>query len=142
MMDTVILVGMLHGRGYINLTGGHKRTMTWDNICIVRRVSTFWQRPCQGQGALSLPRCYYLGKVRPFALDYVGPLPTSIRGDEHILVAVEYFTKWPIIKAVAKADWDATAKYLSDCPKHPRNASKNNSDSLNWKRYPSQVVVS
>lgn len=47
-----------------------------------------------------------------FALDYVGPLPTSICGNEHILVAVEYFTKWPIVKAVAKADQDTTAKFM------------------------------
>lgn len=47
-----------------------------------------------------------------FALDYVGPLPISIRGNQHILVAVEYFTKWPIVKAVAKADQDTTARFL------------------------------
>jgi hypothetical protein len=53
-------------------------------------------------------------KGSPFRLDYVGPLPTSIRGNEHILVAVECFTEWPIVKAVAKADQDATAKFMDE----------------------------
>lgn len=47
-----------------------------------------------------------------FALDYVGPLPVSISGNKHILVAPEYFTKWPIVKALQKADQDTTAKSL------------------------------
>jgi hypothetical protein len=47
-----------------------------------------------------------------FALDYVGPLPTSIHGKQHILVAMEYYTKWPIVKAVEKADQESTAKFL------------------------------
>jgi hypothetical protein len=46
-----------------------------------------------------------------FALDYVGPLPTS-NGNQHMLVATEYFTKWPIVKAVQKADQETTARFL------------------------------
>ncbi|KAG0736676.1 hypothetical protein G6F23_010807 [Rhizopus arrhizus] len=39
-----------------------------------------------------------------FAVDYVGPFPTSYKGNKYIIVVVEYFTKWPIAKAVESAD--------------------------------------
>ncbi|KAG1528838.1 hypothetical protein G6F51_014246 [Rhizopus arrhizus] len=39
-----------------------------------------------------------------FGLDYVGPLPTSSSGNKYIIVAMEYYTKWPVARATKKAD--------------------------------------
>ena len=39
-----------------------------------------------------------------FGLDYVGPLPTSTSGKNYIIVGMEYYTKWPVARAVVKAD--------------------------------------
>ncbi|KAG2180555.1 hypothetical protein INT44_003559 [Umbelopsis vinacea] len=47
-----------------------------------------------------------------FALGIVGPLPTSVRSNQHMMVASEHFTKWPIIKTVPKTDQEATAHFL------------------------------
>jgi hypothetical protein len=46
-----------------------------------------------------------------FALDYVGPLPRTAEGNEHLLVAMEYYTKWPIVRACRKADQHSTVKF-------------------------------
>ncbi|KAG1145640.1 hypothetical protein G6F37_012113 [Rhizopus arrhizus] len=47
-----------------------------------------------------------------FAVDYVGPFPTSYKGNKYIIVVVEYFTKWPIAKAVESADSKTTTNWI------------------------------
>ncbi|KAG1614235.1 hypothetical protein G6F46_007107 [Rhizopus delemar] len=47
-----------------------------------------------------------------FGVDYIGPFPTSRSGKEYIIMAVEYYTGWPIARAVEKADSDTTIKFL------------------------------
>lgn len=47
-----------------------------------------------------------------FGVDYIGPFPESRSGKKYIIVAIEYFTSWPIAKAVEKADSDTTVKFL------------------------------
>ncbi|KAG1277745.1 hypothetical protein G6F66_012218 [Rhizopus arrhizus] len=47
-----------------------------------------------------------------FAVDYVGPLPKSADGNQYIIVAVEYYTRWPIARAVAQANSETTIKFL------------------------------
>ncbi len=37
-------------------------------------------------------------------IDFVGPLPETEEGNRYILVMVDYFTKWPEVKATKKAD--------------------------------------
>ncbi|KAG1395715.1 hypothetical protein G6F58_011880 [Rhizopus delemar] len=47
-----------------------------------------------------------------FAIDYVGPFPPSKKGNQYIIVAMEYFTRWPIAKAVKAADSKTTVDFL------------------------------
>ena len=42
-------------------------------------------------------------------IDFVGPLPITEKGNKYIIVAMDYFTKWPEAKAVK----EATAKEVS-----------------------------
>jgi len=53
--------------------------------------------------------------VQPFyqiGIDYVGPLNPTPDGNKYILVAVDYFTKWPEAKAVKEATAKETAQFL------------------------------
>ena len=47
-----------------------------------------------------------------FALDFVGPLPTTTSGNSYIIVATEALTRWPIARAVPSADADEAAKFF------------------------------
>ncbi|KAG0755447.1 hypothetical protein G6F33_011500 [Rhizopus arrhizus] len=49
---------------------------------------------------------------RMFAIDYVGPFPPSKKGNKCIIVAIEYFTRWPVAKAVKTADSKTTVDFL------------------------------
>jgi hypothetical protein len=53
--------------------------------------------------------------VQPFyqiGIDFIGPLNITPSGNKYILVAVDYFTKWPEAKAVKEATAKETAKFL------------------------------
>ncbi|KAG1577677.1 hypothetical protein G6F48_012515 [Rhizopus delemar] len=47
-----------------------------------------------------------------FGIDYIGPFPESRSGNKYIIMAIEYFTNWPVAKAVKKADSETTVKFL------------------------------
>jgi len=47
-----------------------------------------------------------------FALDFVGPLPTTMNGNAYIIVATEALTRWPLARAVSAADADTAAKFF------------------------------
>ncbi|KAG0913975.1 hypothetical protein G6F57_011256 [Rhizopus arrhizus] len=47
-----------------------------------------------------------------FAIDYVGPFPASKKGNKYIIVAMEYFTRWPIARAVKSTDSKTTIDFL------------------------------
>jgi hypothetical protein len=49
-----------------------------------------------------------------WGLDSVGPLRTTPGGYKHILVAVEKFTKWIEVRAVASVTSKAAAKFIED----------------------------
>lgn len=53
---------------------------------------------------------------RPFervALDYLGPIePPSVNGNRYLLVAMEYFTRWPISKAVKNTNAENTVDFV------------------------------
>jgi hypothetical protein len=63
----------------------------------------------------------------PFArigIDIVGPLPESIRGNRYIIVAMDYFTKWPEARALKEATAKEVSKFIYEeivcrhgCPK-------------------------
>ena len=45
-------------------------------------------------------------------IDFVGPLPITSKGNKYIIVAIDYFTKWPEAKAVPEATADQVALFL------------------------------
>lgn len=40
------------------------------------------------------------GLFQKFGVDYIGPFPTSKNGNKYVILAVEYYTGWPIGRAV------------------------------------------
>jgi len=57
-------------------------------------------------------------------IDFVGPLPITTNGNKYIIVAVDYFTKWPEAKAVPEATAEQVALFIYEhiichhgCPK-------------------------
>ena len=47
-----------------------------------------------------------------FGIDYVGPLPETKSKKRYLIVAVEYLTGWPVVKAVKNANARTTAKFI------------------------------
>ena len=45
-------------------------------------------------------------------IDFVGPLTTTSKGNRYILVAVDYFTKWPEAKVTKRADAQTVVDFL------------------------------
>ena len=45
-------------------------------------------------------------------IDYVGPLPKTKEGNKYIIVAMDYFTKWPEAKPVKEANAKETARFI------------------------------
>jgi hypothetical protein len=83
---------------------------------------------CQRRGRANKDNELHSIEVRePFyqiGIDYVGPLPTTKKGNKYIIVAMDYFTKWPEARAVEKATAEETVKFIMDeiicrhgCPK-------------------------
>ena len=68
-----------------------------------------------------------IGVKEPFyqiGIDFVGPLPITQKGNRYIIVAMDYFTKWPEARAVKEANAKETAEFIMDdiicrhgCPK-------------------------
>ena len=57
-------------------------------------------------------------------IDIVGPLPVTSQGNVHIVVAVDYLTKWPEARAIPDATAESVAKFFYEdiicrhgCPK-------------------------
>ena len=57
-------------------------------------------------------------------IDFVGPLPSTRKKNQYIIVAVDYFTKWPEARAVKRSTAEETVKFLYEdiicrhgCPK-------------------------
>ena len=47
-------------------------------------------------------------------IDAVGPLPMTKNGNRYLLVAMDYFSKWPFAKAVPDITAETTAKFLHE----------------------------
>ena len=47
-------------------------------------------------------------------LDFVGPLPETKRGNKYILVATEYFSRWPLAMASPSATGQVVADFIYD----------------------------
>ncbi len=47
-----------------------------------------------------------------WGIDIVGPLPVTERGNKYIVVAMDYFSRWPEAKALKSANAEEVAKFL------------------------------
>ncbi|KAG1135494.1 hypothetical protein G6F37_012849 [Rhizopus arrhizus] len=47
-----------------------------------------------------------------FAIDYIGPFPTSNAKNKYIILAVECYSRWPVAKAVKKVDSRTTVDFM------------------------------
>jgi transposase InsO family protein len=68
---------------------------------------------------LDVPAAFHRWHLR-----FIGELPTSLKGNRWILVAVDYTTNWPIARAVPTASAEAVADFIYEeivmrfgCPK-------------------------
>ncbi|GES74587.1 gypsy retrotransposon integrase-like protein 1-like [Rhizophagus clarus] len=61
---------------------------------------------CQKRGKpIGRNELYPIKVKEPFyqiGIDFVGPLPVTKKGNRYIIVAMDYFTKWPKAKAVKR----------------------------------------
>jgi hypothetical protein len=46
------------------------------------------------------------------AIDIAGPFPESDRGDQYLLIAMDYFTKWPEVYAIPNEEASMVADAL------------------------------
>jgi hypothetical protein len=71
---------------------------------------------CQRRGSANNPQLLHpIAIIRPFyqiGVDYVGPLPKTEKNNRYIIVAMDYFTKWPEAKAVPVATAEETINFL------------------------------
>ncbi|KHJ41605.1 hypothetical protein D918_08359 [Trichuris suis] len=51
---------------------------------------------------------------RRWGMDSIGPLKRTARGNQYIIVAVEYLSKWAVAKAVAERSADNAGEFLLD----------------------------
>ena len=63
---------------------------------------------------LLTPPCSKLPFER-LGIDLIGPFPKSALGNKYVIVAVDYFTKWVIVKAVPKATIDFVQEVRHRC---------------------------
>ena len=80
-----------------------------------------WCRECDTSARRKNPKTIQrapLGHIaagQPFerlAMDLMGPLPTSVAANKHILVVIDYFTKWAELFALPDATAETVAERL------------------------------
>jgi len=71
---------------------------------------------CQRRGGLQKNNIIHpISAKAPFqriGIDIVGPLTITRRGNRYIVTAMDYFTKWPIAKALKEATAKAVSKFI------------------------------
>jgi len=71
---------------------------------------------CQKRGRYRTPGPLHPIPVgEPFSkigIDIVGPLPITKQGNKYIIVATDYFTKWPEAEAISEATGKHIAKFI------------------------------
>ncbi|UYV63086.1 K02A2.6-like, partial [Cordylochernes scorpioides] len=82
-----------------------------------------WCRRCTTCAASKGPQTRFRGKMReynvgaPFeriAIDVAGPFPVTEDGNKYLLVAMDYFTKWPEVYAIPNQEAATVARVLVD----------------------------
>lgn len=88
----------------------------WNNAYqdIKEYISTCYE--CQVSG--SLPKREAPNKIdvahifERWGVDFLGAYPATEKDNKYIIVAVEYYTKWPVARAVKVADSETVVKFL------------------------------
>ena len=77
-------------------------------------IRTCWK--CQSRGRANWENELYPIEVKePFdtiGIDIVGPLETTGRGNRYIVVAMDYFTKWPEARAIKNATAEEVIEFI------------------------------
>ena len=58
---------------------------------------------------LSVPKAF-----ERWHLDFIGPLPLTIKGNQWLITAVDYTTNWPIAQAMVSATKESVAQFIYD----------------------------
>lgn len=69
-------------------------------------------RPRRGQHDAPLQQYQVGAPMECVALDILGPFPVTEQGNRYVLVAMDYFTKWPEAYAVPDQSTVTTAESL------------------------------
>ena len=80
-----------------------------------------------------------IGTMRKWGIDMVGPLPRTQNGNEWLVVAIDYLTKWPEAKAVKDKRAETIATFVTDeiiC----RHGVPNELTSDNGKEFDNQLM--
>ncbi|GBC49115.1 putative integrase core domain protein [Rhizophagus irregularis DAOM 181602=DAOM 197198] len=88
----------------------------WENMLndVERYVRTCdeCQRRGKPQGKNELHPIKVVEPWYQIGIDFVGPLNTTTNGNKYIIVAMDYFTKWPEAKAVKEATAKEVSKFI------------------------------
>lgn len=109
------------------MTGGHRGTFTTFSTI----TDQFWWKTVRSDTVNyvnSCPECQLFkgsnekyGKLVPFqvskvmeqlGIDYIGPMPSSSKGNRFIIIATDYFSKYAFVEALPNCTSEATADFL------------------------------
>lgn len=80
----------------------------WVKSCMECQLHTMGK----SKNSFLKPLDYNISPFSRWALDFVGPLPTSTDGSRWILTGIEYVTRWPIARALKDATAGEVAKFI------------------------------
>src|SRR6266542_6684188 len=120
--QVILLLQVLHD----SLTAGHVRV---NKIFQVVQQCYYWPQMfedirnymktydnCQRRGELQKNNIIHLisakASFQQIGIDIVRPLTITRRGNRYIVTAMDYFTKWPIAKALKEAMAKAVSKII------------------------------
>ena len=90
---------------WVNSGSDIQKWVRWCDLCRGKKTP-----PCARKAPLQI---YNVGApLERVAVDVVGPLPTTHRGNKYILVAMDYFTRWPEAYALPNQEARLVAQAL------------------------------